>query len=105
MLAGPYMTSLDMLGVSLSLIALSPTLTAALDASTAAPAWGRLHNIGSEPNATTPVPAIQETSKVHIDQAHFLGPFAGAHHVVPPDPRNCSTGPTPPLRSFHPDMR
>jgi dihydroxyacetone kinase len=58
MLVGPYMTSLDMAGVSLSLLLLNTTTTAYLDAPTAAPAWGKLHDLTvAAPVAAPVVPA------------------------------------------------
>uniref|UniRef100_A0A7S4NKK8 DhaL domain-containing protein n=1 Tax=Guillardia theta TaxID=55529 RepID=A0A7S4NKK8_GUITH len=47
-LSGPLMTSLDMAGFSLSLLLLSPTRKARLDASSSAPAWGPLYAVGEE---------------------------------------------------------
>eukprot|EP00283_Hemiselmis_rufescens_P020225 CAMPEP_0173445356 /NCGR_PEP_ID=MMETSP1357-20121228/34182_1 /TAXON_ID=77926 /ORGANISM="Hemiselmis rufescens, Strain PCC563" /LENGTH=541 /DNA_ID=CAMNT_0014411525 /DNA_START=28 /DNA_END=1649 /DNA_ORIENTATION=- len=67
MLVGPYCTSLDMLGVSISLIALDASLTGALDAATSAPAWGKLHNISSAPNKAGPMPSMPAESIVKGD--------------------------------------
>eukprot|EP00282_Hemiselmis_andersenii_P044001 CAMPEP_0172061768 /NCGR_PEP_ID=MMETSP1043-20130122/8668_1 /TAXON_ID=464988 /ORGANISM="Hemiselmis andersenii, Strain CCMP441" /LENGTH=457 /DNA_ID=CAMNT_0012721611 /DNA_START=53 /DNA_END=1423 /DNA_ORIENTATION=+ len=64
MLVGPYCTSLDMLGVSISIITLDSSLTAALDAPTAAPAWGKLHNLSGAPNAAGPMPSMPAESIV-----------------------------------------
>jgi len=58
LLLGTYMSSLDMAGVSISLLLLTPTLAPLIDAHTAAPAWGVLHNLSSPPPPPPPRPSL-----------------------------------------------
>ena len=53
---GPFMTALDMVGLSLSVLKLSGDMTSRLDASCAAPAWPGGGAVGR--NLTAPAPAL-----------------------------------------------
>jgi dihydroxyacetone kinase len=61
MLVGPYMTSLDMAGVSLSILVLNPTTTAYLDAPTKAPAWGKLYDLTTASPEAAPLVSTGES--------------------------------------------
>jgi len=67
---GPFMTSLEMAGVSLTILKVTPACLARLDAPTTAPGWlSAEERIPGSTGASVPVPPAPESSKASTDDS------------------------------------
>jgi dihydroxyacetone kinase len=80
---GPFMTSLEMQGVSLSIIQVDPLMLARLDASTTAPAWAASGTLSDAPTpeVTVPPPPVDDragdagvgnSAEVNVERAKMV---------------------------------